>query len=767
MAPLALTENGRKKFTGNVTMYEEIYRYRQRVFLVRNVNAVLDMSNKQKRLRQTTMELDTSGEHDERSPSVATQPRPRKTIGQIWNDLQPAKPAPGSRSESRLRVIVNYLKRSRQPTPRHVPFPVRHGTSFTCRVKLTIWYLQNGTATEDPGIEEQLLCESETCTVSIDDDESATIEMDDWFVIKHGKLCVQLQDAFGRYDFRMAAGYRYELCLSSIDENRSWPPFSAWPPPTMQRSHPAANSDPVKVELVVRIDAPGGRTPSLSEHKAFFRIPGSSEMIPANLSLGTDFGWYHPDHPRFSQSAAVTPPRPLTPDSASPALRGNLTILTYYTFCAPVENSRSWYGPPDLKGQHSFGVLGYACVFCDGRQFPDCSYLHFHLVTAHELLSFKVKSSARPMTGLRSGTQNHDRYVEVIVDLSKEGPVRASNDVPDHRDFRWVRPLKPLDVQRILRGDWSWLNQKKSPGILGLRRDGTEETSAVLPERKIDWKNIPAIPERQRRKFRVKKPRMLKPRKRIYLRTQSKRYMEVGEYLSESDDDVDEEWLVRKHDETICDFEDIASNEHEFMKLWDRHMFEERIVAYYHVGPSLIRFAQKHKELLRESPLLVEFWKHCLNQLQFRTIDAEALRMVMEEIKGGKEEWSSVGKSQWGLGINGPYIHDVPLEESPAQMQTPTSRKKGKGKATKAADAMDIDEPSTRKDLAVGASRAKESKTEIQTGMCKQECGMPWHRSDMVRCCGKNCDATWHHRSCYPDEKLGRWVQGWVCPKCR
>jgi hypothetical protein len=154
------------------------------------------------------------------------------------------------------------------------------------------------------------------------------------------------------------------------------------------------------------------------------------------------------------------------------------------------------------------------------------------------------------MSGLRSGDESYDQIIEVLVDLSKETVVpRASNDVPDPRTCTWIKPVKDFDPQRIVKGDWSWLNEKKGITALGYRRTGSTDEGPTPPAReKIDWNNIPDMPQRPRRRIKVPKPRSHLTGK-IYVRTQSKRYVEVGEELSDSDNDVDEEWLIRKHEE--------------------------------------------------------------------------------------------------------------------------------------------------------------------------------------------------------------------------
>jgi hypothetical protein len=123
---------------------------------------------------------------------------------------------------------------------------------------------------------------------------------------------------------------------------------------------------------------------------------------------------------------------------------------------------------------------------------------------------------------------------------------------------------------------------------------------------------------------------------------------------------------------------------------------------------------------------LIEFWKHCLNQVQFRTIDTEALRAVMEVVKGGKEEWSSVGKSKWGLALNGPFI----LDDEKDRNQTPSPTAARKGRSSKM---IQNEGPSVKKEPVEETAK----NDDVTFGLCKWECNKPWERSDMVRCCGK------------------------------
>lgn len=44
----------------------------------------------------------------------------------------------------------------------------------------------------------------------------------------------------------------------------------------------------------------------------------------------------------------------------------------------------------------------------------------------------------------------------------------------------------------------------------------------------------------------------------------------------DSDDDVDEEWIIKQSEKLLDEFEDVALEEKEFMKKWNRHVKENR-----------------------------------------------------------------------------------------------------------------------------------------------------------------------------------------------
>lgn len=135
--------------------------------------------------------------------------------------------------------------------------------------------------------------------------------------------------------------------------------------------------------------------------------------------------------------------------------------------------------------------------------------------------------------------------------------------------------------------------------------------------------------------------------------------------------------------------------------------------GYAHIPQVLIRFAKDKSELLRSSNLLVEFWKHCLNLVQYGIIDAECLRVCMDIVKGN--QWSSAGKTHLGIGLTGPVALDSGRTYSSAAAR---------------GNAMDIDDDHGVK----VAGRTPTKSIPRDSGFCI--CGKPFNKPEMVLCVG-------------------------------
>ncbi|KAI5787216.1 VEFS-Box of polycomb protein-domain-containing protein [Geopyxis carbonaria] len=771
-----LSDDLRRKFTGNSGFYIFMARYRQRIFLPRNLNAVLATvapHDKETRSR--------SNGNPPEEQNLAPERRRRKIgINEAMHKVKPKIKNTGGADEPILKIEAKSLKRMRNFKPRNMMSKEQNPENglakdenvmtFRCRCAISICEKIDVPIREKrPPPRRPLYSNSEMCTVTLDSEDTATIHMDDPFILGVSKLFVLTSRSQSK-ESMLTESYEATVTLEATDSKSPWPPL-------LHTTAHTFGGDPLNVQLVTQIKSLP-LAPSTPWHE--MTIEGSETNITPNLSIELDCGWSIPSalDVQVNQSRktiqAQRLPTPISEQGRELSTNAqNISVAWHFAGSMDKRHTSYNLSEPNSRGEQIFSCSGFTCPLCDGREFQSCSFLHFHLITSHELFTFKVKQR-KPSTGINSGgDEKYDLIVDIMVDLGKEPMVtRASDKVPDHRTFDWIKPAKKFDINRILKGDWSWLNEKKNLAASVYRRGNSEPLQPVM--RVIDLDNVPPILPRPHRKMVVPEPKTVVEGP-VFLRSKSKRFVRPGEELSESDDDADETWIQMKHDETLDDFTDVAHAERDFMKLWDKHMFIEKPIGFCHIPHAAIRFAQNHSEYLGRSHLLAEFWKHMLNLIQFKVIDTTVLKRCMEIVKGGKSEWSSVDKSEWGVGMYGPLPLDGKSMQSRPESPTPAPRKKlrGRPKAKPAApnvDDMDIDSSSeTSPQSAVKAepSRQKTFGPSVPEppnyGFCI--CGQGWRRIDMIRCNGKDCEKQWFHRSCFPG--VPRWPDNFHCPVCK
>lgn len=761
------SENIRSKYTGNVCFYTYIARYRQGVVLWRNIETVI-RENEVARVPGA----DSSGTKlvlpgNSTPPTTDADARACKRfaarrkvrIDDIIGQLRPSLST--GKDEPQLKIELKSLRR--KVPSKQGSGPGSNGTSNSndkasvtskssgrgqhqssrlddikpvrCRCELTICEKSDNPSTELTS--STLYRSSELCTVTYDSDESATIDMDDHFYIKASQLFV-LTSRGSIKNFAMAESYSAQIALEPIGTSEKWPPLLS----DGESQGSKMWQDPLTVTLYCNLP-PLPMTSGISQFDVFLQF-GSTTNEKSDLSLELNYGWnqakslLQPQLNGFDRQLARLPTPTLDREQLS-CSKPTFNVLTIYHFRPSVDDKelQGYHGASNPRDRNSYPVPGYTCPLCIYRKFHNLSFLHLHLITFHDLLHFQVKS--------REQTQGLDNIIEIYVDLSKEQlTARASDHVPDHRIFRWQKPTTRFDLSAMLKGDWTWLNEKKSAASIGnYRREPLQPNSGIkAPVRKINLYDVQPLPKMKRRKYIVPEARN-GVKGLVFVRNKSKRFVHPGEELSESDDDVDEEWLRMKHGETVEDFSDVVANERRFMVLWDRYLYEERPKGNIQIPPALVRFARDQGEVLRSSNLLVEFWKHCLNLVQYRVIDAECLKTCMAIAKG-KSPWSSAGTSKVGLGFAGP----ISLE-SPSCSRSPPEK----------VDPMDVDfENNDGKRVSNETARKVKNR---DSGFCT--CGKPYERSQMVLCVGSTCARRWFHRSCF---NLKSQLDDWKCPRC-
>ncbi|OWZ24764.1 Polycomb protein [Phytophthora megakarya] len=129
----------------------------------------------------------------------------------------------------------------------------------------------------------------------------------------------------------------------------------------------------------------------------------------------------------------------------------------------------------------------------------------------------------------------------------------------------------------------------------------------------------------------------------------------------DSDNDVDESWITKQSERLLDEFEDVSLEEKEFMKMWNRHVKEFKILADFMVASSCRMFARKQGKWLLDHGLRHNFLLHLLNLWDNSLLNSRAIIDCMlivdqnQELKaasenGAKTELQSKGEAQQAKG---------------------------------------------------------------------------------------------------------------------
>ncbi|GAB7340798.1 hypothetical protein MBLNU457_7167t1 [Dothideomycetes sp. NU457] len=259
------------------------------------------------------------------------------------------------------------------------------------------------------------------------------------------------------------------------------------------------------------------------------------------------------------------------------------------------------YAYTDAAGIYrAFTTTELFCPLCC-RSHPHSSFdrLHSHFLLNHEHLQFAVKD------GGRSG---NTVYKTVQVDLAEKLTERAVHGVVDEKNMNWIRPARPFDLAAYLGGDYTWTSAREPPRKKIHETFTQAEPSLVVNARYKDPSAVGDIASKNRKRYTV--PNI--PGVTLY-RNISKRRIEPGEVLSESDDDVDCSWLQVLQKRRKID--DISQSAEYMLKLFDAHMDEEDLNGDLYLSDALVRFCRRYKDQL-VSAFLFEDFRAKLKQLR-------------------------------------------------------------------------------------------------------------------------------------------------------
>lgn len=234
------------------------------------------------------------------------------------------------------------------------------------------------------------------------------------------------------------------------------------------------------------------------------------------------------------------------------------------------------------------------CIFCnDGNDHPSFSRLLLHYTSLHPYFDYRAGGSEwMTSTGGK------------VMLFFQEADVSPFAESLRDRNISWVAPRRPLDIVDYLRGEGPWAtqtqNKQKSPlKKMGRpprrepRPDPVRPLGVALPaprsqRRQIDPSQVPDLPSLKRKRHYV--PNV--PGVTFY-RTTSKQSVQAGEALSESDDDIDEYWLIQRQRRDLLELGETRASR-EFHELLYLHLDTEKPSADMLIQDSMVRFVRKH-----------------------------------------------------------------------------------------------------------------------------------------------------------------------------
>ncbi|KAI9699402.1 MAG: hypothetical protein M1836_003013 [Candelina mexicana] len=593
-----------RKFVGNVALFLDIDRYRQRTVLQRNVEAALLHHENSEFLEGDPRSGSMSAVRNACALKNESEALKRIVTSRIcqsrkskWRaDAMLAQAA--SLPEAALKLELKSLKRrnSRSQSALNIngepPTKRMRGLGVRCHCDVSIF--EN---------EKVVVRKSEQCTLQRVESEKERkteiqIDLDGPIIIRAKELSVDVvhQDTSM---ITVADSYTLQLSIKAIHSGDLWPLIPVKDGESNVSTLRSATSGKrhhrpaVVSKLPNLLQCP----PDGALLDVFIIKDGKKYETEYGMAIDASWNKFESSLEKLNaavrSSAAARFPTPISEPETPKDL-----VRTTYLF----GELRSAHEPSVSK---KLVTMGYLCPLCRNRDFGCLYLLNFHLLACHSLFKFNVKKNEiRRLTGVEVD-------VTIEADVADQYFERASNHVKDERDFIWVRPDEPFDLSEYLAGDERWVGgsdlRSIAPGSFRtLKTSASTIVSAAAPSTRTPGAlDVPDLPPPKRKRHVVPPA----PAGIAYFRTTAKRRLVEGEAVSESDDEVDDTWLYHKHDEIIDDFTDITLPEKKFVKRYDEHMLRERLNGNAYLPDALVRFCRANGGWLAKPDMKIEFWK--------------------------------------------------------------------------------------------------------------------------------------------------------------
>ncbi|KAL1795498.1 hypothetical protein ACET3X_005722 [Alternaria dauci] len=246
-----------------------------------------------------------------------------------------------------------------------------------------------------------------------------------------------------------------------------------------------------------------------------------------------------------------------------------------------------------------------------------------HLISWHEYFDYNVILEQVDKDGVECW-----RFESEVANY--RAGQRAGDTADEPFDVCVLAPPQPFDRRQYLAGndEFERAARIEKPTRHAKPKPATGGSKLGLgsrPRKPPD--QVQSRPRREKKRFVVPNA----PKGITFFRSISKRPLQPGEVISESDDELDEGWMYcRKHVE--IDKTKLSDASKRFLKLYDDFMREENLQSEMHVEESIVRFAREcGPQLLHDDEVYREFRKKLDELLEEDIISKEvheALKIV-------------------------------------------------------------------------------------------------------------------------------------------
>ncbi|CAA9963951.1 hypothetical protein PTMSG1_07310 [Pyrenophora teres f. maculata] len=395
-----------------------------------------------------------------------------------------------------------------------------------------------------------------------------------------------------------------------------------------------------------------------------------------------------------------------------------------------------------IYGKEALERSELICLHCSKRKALDIHDLQMHLISWHEYFDYKVTNEGFDEDGVE-----HWRFQSEVAYHRADQRQRANNHTDEPCNVRIIAPAQPFDRRRFLEEDDRFQRDarvektrpsrsKPSPSV-SIAPISTSRTRKTPDE-------VQSRPRRRKKRFAVPEP----PRGVTFFRSFSKRPLEPGEEISESDDELDKEWMSQLK---YAGFEKDKLPEavSRFLKVFDAFMHEEHLHSIFHMGEAIIRFARQHGSTMWEDDTTMSEFTIKLDELlEDDLITKEVHAAAFEIVEAQKPNTDANQLSQ--------RLSELDVQ----QQEIPKLDRKGKGRATltetghitpitAAADSdgdLDMGEPSPR----IPSAKHEDEDTDppYDECYCGEDASATPGASGIIACVNVDCIRRHFHISC-------------------